>query len=118
MTDFITSEWLMDKTGSSCDGGMVVAKQDIAAAEQQQTAGELKLDQLQEGGVTPSEAPEYVAVRAQIEDAKKLLVKARARLNFALDKMTEVERREYETLHAEARAETHGQMAEDPLFNK
>jgi len=31
MTDFITSQWLMDKTGASSDGGMVVAKQDIAA---------------------------------------------------------------------------------------
>ncbi|MEX1158564.1 MAG: gamma-glutamyltransferase [Thermomicrobiales bacterium] len=31
MTDFIRSEWLMDKTGASCDGGMVVAKQEIAA---------------------------------------------------------------------------------------
>ena len=31
MTNFITSEWLMDKTGASSDGGMVVAKQEIAA---------------------------------------------------------------------------------------
>ena len=31
MTDFTTSRWLMDKTGASSDGGMVVAKQDIAA---------------------------------------------------------------------------------------
>jgi len=31
MTTFITSEWLMDKTGASSNGGMVVAKQEIAA---------------------------------------------------------------------------------------
>ncbi|MGH9175655.1 MAG: gamma-glutamyltransferase [Vicinamibacterales bacterium] len=31
MSEFITSEWLMDKTGATCDGGMVVAKQEIAA---------------------------------------------------------------------------------------
>lgn len=31
MTSFVTSRWLMDKTGASCDGGMVVAKQDLAA---------------------------------------------------------------------------------------
>lgn len=31
MTHFITSEWLMDKTGVTSDGGMVVAKQEIAA---------------------------------------------------------------------------------------
>lgn len=31
MTGFTTSEWLMDKTGASSDGGMVVAKQERAA---------------------------------------------------------------------------------------
>lgn len=31
MTRFVTSEWVMDKTGASSDGGMVVAKQDPAA---------------------------------------------------------------------------------------
>ncbi|HEX5166116.1 MAG TPA: gamma-glutamyltransferase [Thermomicrobiales bacterium] len=31
MSRFVTSEWLMDKTGASSDGGMVVAKQEIAA---------------------------------------------------------------------------------------
>ncbi len=31
MTNYITSNWLMDKTGASSDGGMVVAKQEIAA---------------------------------------------------------------------------------------
>jgi gamma-glutamyltranspeptidase / glutathione hydrolase len=31
MTQFTTSEWLMDKSGASSDGGMVVAKQDPAA---------------------------------------------------------------------------------------
>ena len=31
MTTFTTSEWLMDKSGASSDGGMVVAKQDLAA---------------------------------------------------------------------------------------
>lgn len=31
MTDFIRSEWLMDKTGACSNGGMVVAKQETAA---------------------------------------------------------------------------------------
>jgi gamma-glutamyltranspeptidase/glutathione hydrolase len=31
MTEFVTSQWLMDKTGASVDGGMVVAKQELAA---------------------------------------------------------------------------------------
>lgn len=75
--------------------------------------GELKLEQLRQDGVTPQEAPEYIAVRSREEEAKKGLVKARAQLNFALDRMDEVERREYEAFHADVRAETHGQLAED-----
>jgi gamma-glutamyltranspeptidase/glutathione hydrolase len=31
MSEFVRSEWLMDKTGASSDGGMVVAKQELAA---------------------------------------------------------------------------------------
>ena len=31
MSTFQTSQWLIEKTGASCDGGMVVAKQDEAA---------------------------------------------------------------------------------------
>ena len=46
-------------------------------------------------------------------DAKKRLIRARAQLNFALDKMNDVERKEYEAFHAEVRAETHGALAED-----
>jgi ATP-dependent 26S proteasome regulatory subunit len=75
--------------------------------------GEARLEQLREGGVSREEAPEYVAVKAKIDDAKKRLVKARAQLNFALDRMEEVERREYLAFHAEVRAETHGALADD-----
>jgi len=93
-------------------------QKEISAMEQVESNGEQKLDQLREGGVTAEEAPEFLAVRAQMEDARKRLVRARAQLNFALDRMSEVERREYESFHAEVRAETHGQLSEDPLFNK
>jgi hypothetical protein len=48
-----------------------------------------------------------------MDEAKKRLVKARAQLNFALDQMTEVERREFEAFHAEVRAETHGALADE-----
>jgi hypothetical protein len=81
-------------------------------------AGEARLEQLQVGGVTREEAPEYVAVKAAVDAARKRLVKARAQRDFALDRMDQVERREYEAFHAEVRAETHGQLAEDPLFNQ
>ena len=56
--------------------------------------------------------------KREAEAAKGRAVRARARLNFALDKMEETERREWEALQAEARAEAHGQLADDPLFKK
>lgn len=94
------------------------SQKEVTECETIEADGEKRLDELRVGGVTSEEAPEYVAVKAKMDDAKKRLVKARAQLNFALDRMNEVERREYEAFHAEVRAETHGQMAEDPLFNK
>ncbi len=41
MTQFVTSEWVMDKTGASSDGGMVVAKQDPAALAEAQALAEV-----------------------------------------------------------------------------
>jgi hypothetical protein len=93
-------------------------QQEVSTLEQQQHEAEDRMEKLRVGGVTREEATEFVAARAKAEQAKKELVKARAKLNFALDQMSEVDRREYEAFHAEVRAETHGQMAEDPLFNK
>ncbi len=40
MTNFVTSQWLMDKTEASSDGGMVVAKQEIAAKAGSQVLAE------------------------------------------------------------------------------
>ncbi len=54
----------------------------------------------------------------EAQQARTRAVKARARLNFALDKMDEAERREWESFQAEGRAEAHAQLAEDPLFKK
>ncbi len=56
--------------------------------------------------------------KAEAQDARARAVKARARLNFALDQMDEAERSEWEALQADARAETHGQLADDPLLKK
>jgi hypothetical protein len=89
------------------------AQKEVADCEGVEADGEARLEQLRVGGVTSDEAPEYVAVSDRMEDAKKRLVKARAQLNFALDRMSEVERREYEAFHAEVRAETHGALATD-----
>ncbi|MEW5740489.1 MAG: hypothetical protein AB1938_16295 [Myxococcota bacterium] len=77
-----------------------------------------RLEELRVDGVTSEEAPEFLAVKKKLDEAKKRLVKARAQLNFALDQMTEVERREYEAFHAEVRAETHGALADDLTGDK
>jgi hypothetical protein len=93
-------------------------QREVTECEAIVAAGEQRLQALQVGGVTREEAPEYMAVKGGMDDAQRRLVKARAQLNFALDRMDEVERREYQAFHAEVRADTHGQLAEDPLFNK
>jgi hypothetical protein len=95
------------------------AQQEVTREEQAAEEAEQKLARAKEPGLPRLEAAELLrSGRAQAEEARMRLIKARARLNFALDRMEEVERREYEAFHAEVRAETHGQMAEDPLFNK
>jgi hypothetical protein len=89
---------------------------EVTALEKVRDEGEARLEELKKDGVQSHEAQEYVKVKAAIDDAAKRLVRARAQLNFALDRMGDVERREYEAFHAEVRAETHGQLAEDPTF--
>jgi hypothetical protein len=91
---------------------------EILECERIEAAGEKRLEQLRAGGVDAAEAPEYLAVKATVDDAKKRLVRVRAQNNFALDRMDELERREYEAFHAEVRAEAHAQLADDPLGNK
>ncbi|MBK7860903.1 MAG: hypothetical protein IPJ65_20320 [Archangiaceae bacterium] len=85
---------------------------EVTALEKVRDDGDARLEEIRKDGVTPQEAPEFVKVRAAIEDANKRLIRARAQLNFALDRMSEVERREYEAFHAEVRAETHGHLAD------
>jgi hypothetical protein len=95
------------------------AQQDAAAAEEAQRVADEKLQKSCDPATPPLEAADLlVQGKSEAQEAHVRLVKARARLNFALDQMDEAERREWEALQAEARAEAHGQMAEDPLFNK
>ncbi len=94
------------------------SQQEVAALEKAQDEADRELELIRQDGVQSEEAPAFVKAHAKGEDARKQLVKARAKLNFALDRMNEAERREYEAFHAEVRADTHGQLAEDPLFNK
>lgn len=90
----------------------------VSELEKKQHEAEDQMEKLRQGGVASDEASEFVGAKTRADEARRELVKARARLNFALDQMSEVDRREYEAFHAEVRAETHAQMAEDPLFNK
>jgi len=94
------------------------SQREVTALEKLQEDSEKELDAIKVDGVQSAEAPAFVAARNRGEDARKQLIRARARLNFALDKLSDVERREYEAFHAEVRAETHGQLAEDPTFDK
>ncbi|HET7788909.1 MAG TPA: hypothetical protein VFL36_23240 [Myxococcales bacterium] len=95
------------------------ARQELQAAEAAQKSAEEKLERARAGGLPPLEAADLLTqARTEAQEARTRAVKARAVLNFALDKMDEAERREWEALHADARAETHAQLAEDPLFKK
>jgi hypothetical protein len=95
------------------------AQAELSAAEAQQREGEEKLDRARGPGLTPIAAADLLEEGRRLADeGRTRVVKARAKLNFALDQMDEADRREYEALRAEARAEAHAQMADDPLFNK
>ena len=95
------------------------ARQQLEESEAAQKLADDKLQRARTGGLSPLEAADLLAQgKAEGQEARTRAVKARARLNLALDKMDEVERREWEALQAEARAETHAQLADDPLFKK
>src|SRR6267143_6950978 len=93
------------------------AQVELSSAEAQQREGEEKLQRARDPGLKPIAAADLLEEgRRLMDESRTRLVKARAKLNFALDQMDEAERREYEALRADARAEAHRQMAEDPLF--
>ena len=95
------------------------AQQEVDAAEKALREAEGQLESARQPGKSPLEAADLlIAGRNQAQESKGKLVKARARLNFALDQMDEAERSEWDAVHAEARAEAHGQMVDDPLFDK
>src|ERR671928_1146961 len=95
------------------------AQTDLSAAEAQQREAEEKLQRARDPSLKPVAAADLLEeARRLADEARTRIVKARAKLNFALDQMDEADRREYDALRAEARAEAHAQMADDPLFNK
>jgi len=95
------------------------AQIELDAATSRQREGEEKIERAKTPGTPPLDAADLLAQGKQIAaEGRTRVVKARARLNYALDQMDESERQELEALHASARAETHAQLAEDPLFAK
>ena len=93
------------------------AQAEVDAAQRAQAEGDAKVARGLAPGVPTLEAADLlVAGRQEAQDARTRLVKARARLNFALDRMDDAERAEWDALQASARAETHGQLADDPLL--
>ena len=95
------------------------AQIELDAAEKQQREGEEEIERAKTPGTPPLDAADLLAQGKQLAAVGRTrVVKARARLNYALDQMDESERQELEALRASARAETHAQLAEDPLFAK
>lgn len=95
------------------------AQQEVQVAEAAQQAAEAKQAKAREPGTPPLQAADLlVEGKEEAQDAHVRLVKARARLNFALDQMDEAERQQYLALQADAAAETHGQLSDDPMFKK
>ena len=95
------------------------AQQEAAAADEAQRVAGEKQARARDPSTPPLDAADLlVQGKTEAQEAHTRAVKARARLNFALDQMDEAERREWDALHAEARAEAHGQLADDPLLNK
>ena len=90
------------------------AQKEAAEAGEAQRIGEEKQAKARDPSTPPLEAADLlVQGKAEAQEAQTRAVKALARLNFALDQMDEAERREWEALQADARAETHAQLADD-----
>ena len=108
-----------ERVKSAAERLAIESRKELDEAEAAGLAAAEKLERARSGGLPPLQAADLLAAgKLEAQEARTRAVKARARLDFALDRMDEVERREWEALRAEARAETHGQLADDPLFKK
>jgi hypothetical protein len=95
------------------------AQIEVDAATRQQREGEEKIERAMSPGMPPLDAADLLREgKQQAAEGRTRVVKARARLNYALDQMDESERQQLDALRTAARAETHGQLADDPLFAK
>ena len=89
------------------------AQAEDTRAEGEVAEGEAKEQKGRAPGVDALQAAELLlGGKQQAQDGKTRLIKARARLTFALDQMEEAERVEYDALRAGAMAEAHTQLAD------
>ena len=98
---------------------MAAAAQDeVTAAEKEQADGESSVQRARTPGLAPLEAADLLLEgKRQAQEGKTRAIKARARLDFALGQMDEAERQEWDALQADARADTHRQLAESGADN-
>ena len=90
------------------------AQQELDAAQKILDAAEAKQAQARVPGTAPLEAADLlIAGKTEAQEAKTRIIKARARLNFALDQMDEAERLAWDALQTGARADAHGQLADE-----
>ncbi len=90
------------------------AQQELEDAQKKLSEGEAMQAKARTPGIDPREAGELMLQgRLLVEQNKPAVVKARAKVNFALDAMDEADRRAWEGLQADAQAEAHGQLATD-----
>jgi len=89
------------------------AQTDLEAAQKEQAEGETAVQRARTPGLAPLEAADLlVGGRAKAQEGKTRVVKARARLDFALGQMDEADHQAWDAMQAEARAETHASLAE------
>jgi hypothetical protein len=103
-----------DALGSRARKLAAEAQQEIDSARKQEDEARAKGERARGGGLPPLEAADLLSeANAASRDAHTRLVKAQARLNFALDQMDEAERKAWEATQAGARADAHGQLADE-----
>src|SRR5207249_9707964 len=90
------------------------AQAELDEAQKELAEGEAKMQRARTPGMDPRQAGElHSEGRLLVEKWKPAVIKARAKLNFALDAMDEADRRSWEALQAEAHAEAHAQLADE-----
>jgi hypothetical protein len=90
------------------------AQSEVDEAQKKVAEGEELQHRARTPGLPPLEAGDLLRRgRALIDQYKPALIKARARVNFALDQMDEADRKAWQALQAEALAEAHAQLADD-----